>query len=229
MSSRDTKLAIAGALALLILLGGCAQIAVHSTVNSSGEVEEYQINVTMTRQAYGFLDNAAEEEGYENVRSYLLSDVNESVEEKMNYEQEFDGDTVYISMQLEEVKPHNSDVISVTTEDGQLVYEDTTFYNETATDTGSDPDSELAESIMSGLAVDYYLTMPGEITDTNADAVDGNTAEWHESGPDSFTDTRIYARSEKPTSIVNNGFGSVIAVLALALLTAFFAYRGRRE
>lgn len=229
MSSRDTTLAIAGALALLLLLGGCAQIAVHSTVNPSGEVEEYRINVTMTRQAYGFLDNAAEDEGYENVRSYLLSDVNESVEEKMNYEQEFDGDTVYISMRLDEFEPHNSDAISVSTEDGQLVYEDTIFYNETATESDSNSDSELAESIMSGLAVDYYLTMPGEITDTNADAVDGNTAEWHESGSDAFTDTRIYARSEKPTSIVNNGFGSVIAGLALALITIFFAHRGRRE
>jgi hypothetical protein len=72
--------------------------------------------------------------------------------------------------------------------------------------------------------VDYYLEMPGEITDSNADEVDGNTAEWHATGPDAYTNTRIYAESDKPTMLSAPGFGAIPAVLAL-LLGAFYFRR----
>lgn len=227
MSNTDRKLALAGAVVLLLLLGGCAQIAVHSTVTSEGTIEEYRINVTMTRQAYGFFESAAEDEGYDNVRAYFLEGVNESARENVEFEQEFQRDQVFIDMRISDFDPSTSDAISVRTEDDELVYRDTTFLNESATETESD--SELASSIMSGLAVDYYLTMPGEITDSNADEVDGNKAEWHASGADSFTDTRIYARSKNPTGTLAPGFGGVVAGIALTLLTVMFALRSRRD
>lgn len=214
-----------GAVALLLLLSGCAQIAVHSTVTADGEIEEYRVDITMTRQAYGFLENTVEDEGYDNVSAYLFDDANASVREQVNYEEEFDGDEVHIQIQMSDIDPPASSSISVRTEGDEVVYEDTTFLNESASET----DSEVAESIMSGLAVDYYLTMPGEITDTNADSVDGDTAEWHSTGSDAMTTTRVYARSEKPTGITSDGFGTISAGVALALVASIYWLRTRGE
>lgn len=60
----------------------------------------------------------------------------------------------------------------------------------------------------------YYLEMPGEIVESNADVVNGNKAEWH-MYEGSTRD--IYAKSEIPV-IPGLGFFSTTIVLLIALL-----------
>lgn len=203
------------ALGALMLLSGCASMTVHSTVQSDGTIEEYRIEINTTRQAYGYIEQAAENQGYNNVREYILSDVNESRMEDITYDEEFSSDQVHITFAMENFNPGKGSSISITKEDGNLIYHDTTFLNESY-----QPSSE-SNPFTAGISVDYYLTMPGEIVDTNADSVDGDTAEWHESGEEAYQNLDIRATSETGTIVGVSGFGVGVAAVAL-LLTAGF-------
>lgn len=219
MVTRKTA-AFAG-LALLLVLAGCAQVTVHSEVKADGDIAEMTYQVNMSRTAYGYLEQSVEQEGYDSVKESMLSELNETQREDVEFTEEYNGDTVTMTITRKDFDPSEENGISVTTEDGEIVYEDTNFVDEAA---AAEESTELSSSVTGGMAVDYYLTMPGEITDSNADSVDGNTAEWHESGADAFNDNRIYARSKKPTFSAMPGFGVVGAVIAL-LAAAMFASR----
>jgi len=215
------KAAAVAGLALLLVLAGCAHVTVHSTVNADGSIAEQTYQVNMSRTAYGYLEEAAEEDGYDSVEDSVLSEFNESEREQISYSEEYNGDTVTMTLSRTDFVPTADDGISVTTEDGELVYEDVNFVDEEA---AARDGTEFSGSFTGGMSVDYYLTMPGEITDSNADVVDGNTAEWHESGSEAFNDNRIYARSEIPTFSNVPGFGAVGAVVAI-LATALVVLR----
>ena len=216
------------ALALLLVLAGCAQIAVHSTVAADGTIAEYRIELNTSRTVYGFLEEGVEQQGYDSLRDYFVSNVDEDRVGEVTYDESFEGSTVTVSITVEDFEPPANGSITIESTDGMLTYEDTVFVNETA---GSieDEQTDAARTMTAGIAVDYYLTMPGPIVDSNADVVDGNTAEWHESGLDALSDNRIYARSELPTGAQLDGFGVVPAVLAVALLSALAAVRRRRS
>lgn len=66
---------------------------------------------------------------------------------------------------------------------------------------------------------DYYLEMPGEIIESNADFVDGNNAEWHMNEGETRD---VYAKSEIP-SIPGLGLFSTV----IMLLTAIYGLRRR--
>ena len=217
------KLAVVGVVGL-ILLSGCAQISIHSTVSADGKISEYQMQINTSRTVYGFLERSAEEEGYDSVKDSILADLNESQREQFSYEEAFDGDDVTMTLTAEDLEPPADSSISITKRDGNLVYEDTTFLNESDEGLGGDS-SELSESMLSGLAVDYYLTMPGEITNSNADSVDGNTAEWHETGPDAFTSLEVRAESEIPSGIGVPGMGVVTGTLAFLIVALILVIR----
>lgn len=205
----------------LVLLSGCATINVHATVTADGTIEEYRFQINTSSTVYGFLNEAAKDEGYDSLREQLLADIDENATGEVTYDEEFDGDDVSITVTILEFEPPADSSFSITEEDGMLVYEDLTFANETTQMT------EEQRSFLSGLVVHYYLEMPGDITDSNADEVNGNIAEWHETGADALVNNRIYAKSEIPGPLSVNmpGFGFVIAITAL-LLTGLLARRG---
>lgn len=233
----------AGALSLLalILLSGCVQIGVHSTVAADGTIDEYRMDITVSRTVYGLIESGAEENGYGSVEAYLLADLegesavqadedslfqalDASNAERVTYDETFDGDQVTMAITIEGVTPRADGPITITERDGQLVYEDRTFVNESSTNASG---SEFARQATAGFAVDYYLTMPGEITESNADEVDGNTAEWHATGSDAFTDTHVYAASETPSSVSLDGFGVGIALVSILVAFGLVALRRR--
>ncbi|KAB1196033.1 MULTISPECIES: hypothetical protein [Haloferax] len=222
MTVSNRELAGLAGLALLLVLAGCAQVTVHSEVTADGEVSELTYQINMSRTAYGYLEESAEEDGYDNVTESMLAEFDESERQDVEVSEAYRGDRVTLTMTRRNFVPDGDSGIEITSEDGKIVYEDTTFVNETA---AAEEETDFEKSLSSGLAVDYYLTMPGKITDSNADSVDGNTAEWHESGSDAFDDNRIYAVSDKPTFGSVPGFGVVGAVGALLVLTVFLARR----
>jgi PGF-CTERM protein len=217
---RNRQLTIGLLLGALVVLAGCAQIGVRSTVTADGAIEEYEMNITTSRTTYGYIEQSAEEDGYENVREYMLSDVNRSAAENVSFSQAFEDDEVTMSISMSEVDPSKSENLSVTKENGNITYVDVTFYNES--DDENSTEAQSAAAFMQSFSVDYYLTMPGNITESNADKVTGQTAEWHENGADAFTDNRIYAKSTLPSSSGSGpGFGPLVAVLAVLGLAAF--------
>lgn len=215
-------LAVATLVALL-LLAGCASLTVHSEVAADGTIDRYRLQINTSSTVYGLLDEQAKEDGYDSLRGSVLDDLNESLAGAVTYDESFDGDDVTITIEMDDVEATDAAISIERSEDG-LVYEDLTFVNETETATAD------VEGFLAGLSVHYYLTMPGDITDSNADEVDGDTAEWHETGPDAFSDNRIYAESEvAPGSLGAGlpGFGLGTAAVALALALGIGALRLR--
>lgn len=204
----------------LLLLAGCAQIAVHSTVQSADVIEEYRMEITTSRTVYGILEDRAEQEGYDSVRDALLRDLDleEVGAEDVSYDESFDGDEVTMTLTMTGVDPDEFDSVSLTETDDTIVYEDRSFVDETGAIIGA-TDTNVSVEVPTGFAVDYYLTMPGPIVESNADAVDGNTAEWHATGSEAFTNTSIRAESEQPTIAPVPGFGVLVALLAIGLLS----------
>lgn len=225
MTPTSRQCCLTVAIATVFLLAGCAQISVHSSVTADGTIEEYRLQINTSREVYGFLEQAAEDEGYDSFRESIVSDFDEERAETIEYDEAFDGDEVTVTITATDVEPGPDSGISITEDGDTLIYEDRTFLNETAR---GEPETEMQRTIMSTVSVDYYLTMPGEIVDSNADVVDGNTAEWHESGSDAFFDNRIYAQSETPTFGAVPGFGLGVAIIAVALLAMGGAVRSRR-
>lgn len=208
----------------MVLLSGCATVGIESTVAADGTIGEYTMEIDTSRQVYGLLKKGAENNGYDSLEESFTSDVNDSAVGEISYDEEFDGDDVTMTITMRDVDPSALDNVSVSREDGRMVYVDETFYNESAAQANGS-ESELARTMTSGFAVDYTLTMPGEIVASNADEVDGNTAEWHTTGSGAFTDTRIYAESEVPTAAFGPGFGVVPALVGLLVAVALLATR----
>lgn len=84
---------------------------------------------------------------------------------------------------------------------------------------------EMMQTMLSGITVDYYLQMPGNIINTTATTVNGNKAEWHFSGTSLFN-TTIYAESEPPTI---PGFTSLITITGVAVVLLFFGRMRKRS
>lgn len=220
----QTRLKIGVAtLGLLLLLGGCVQASVHSTVNGNGEITDYQMDINMSRQAYGYFESSVQQEGYNSTRDYFQAQLEGEATSGVEVSQEYHGDTVSTHISIDRIDPDKSPAFNVTIEDGKIIYRDRTFVNQSAQASGG-------MGSMSGMAVDYYLTMPGEITNSNADVVDGNTAEWHSTGSGALTQTPIQATAKRPLlARVPGGLFGVLGALGLlvvgAVVVGVYRYR----
>lgn len=218
-SQTRLKLGIA-TLGVLLVLSGCAQVTVHSEVSADGTISEYQMDLNMSRQAYGYFQQSVRQDGYNSTREYFQTRMTGPATEGVDINQEYQGDTVSTTVTIDRIDPEESPVFNVTVENGQVEYRDRSFVNRSATPSSS--------GMMGGMTVDYYLTMPGEITSSNADVVDGNTAEWHRSGQAAFVDTPIRATSEVPIwSRIPWGILGGALVLLSALVVGGVLYRRR--
>lgn len=215
MNGQTTKkYAALGLLGVLLATAGCATISVNSTVAADGTIEEYRIQVNTSTQVYAFMNEGAKDEGYNSLRDQMTSDINESAVENITYDENIEGDSAEIMLKMEGIDTDSMPGINITESDGEMTYHDRIFVNESAdpSDSGSFADS---------LTVVYKLTMPGEITDSNADEVNGNTAEWHSTGSDAMTNTPVRATSDVPITSAFGipGFGPLALLGALAIIT----------
>lgn len=208
-----TPLAIL-ALGTLLLLSGCAEVAVDTTVAGDGTIESYEANIEMAPSTYDTLQSTAEDEGYGTVERYLLRGVNESRAGSISYNQSLaDDGNVTIDLRLESWDPGPSSGVDTTVEDGNVTFTDGQFVEDS---------SPLGSQ--RGYSLNYTVTMPTNVTDSNADSVDGATATW-QYGSDEAVEEPIRAESEMPSSGLGPGFGAVGAILALALAVALLARR----
>lgn len=219
MSKKTALLAVV----LLVAISGCMTFSVTSEVSSADTIEQYEMNISTSATVYGYLNEAAKEDGYDNFGEAATADLGSVPAEKIEYSEEIDGDEAQINIEMTNVNPENLSSVSVTKSDGTLIYEDQTFYN--ASETNTEADSEIGQEAASGFVLQYQVVMPNEITDSNADEVDGNTATWRRTGDEAFSNTSIRAESDAPSSVLpvsTPGFGIVPAVVALLVVSGLF-------
>jgi hypothetical protein len=214
----------------MIVLSGCVTVSVNSKVNSDGTIESYEINMTMSEMVYGLMQRSASENGYSSVKEYLLSDINKSQAEKIEYEEKSSEGNKTITLRFKNFKPSENGSISVKKKNGMMIYEDRTFM-------GSGNTTQQGSS--SKIQVEYELTMPGKIKNSTADSVDGDTATWEISGSNSSSSSDsgskesrlIYAKSDissglGPIAIAGIGIGGLV-IIGIAI-GAFLFYRSDR-
>ncbi|WP_423999306.1 PGF-CTERM sorting domain-containing protein [Haloarcula salina] len=200
-----TRTLPAVALAALIVLSGCMTASVDATVGGDGTVTSYDLSLQMSPTVYDGLQAQAEDSGYDSVEGYLLSDVNTSRMANHTYEQSLDGDNVTINVSFTDWNPGPESAVSTNVSDGNVTFEDRTFVTVQEND---------GAALGDGVAVRYELTMPADITESNADLVRNDTAVW-EYAADEPVEEPMRATSLAPSGVFGPGFGVTAAVLAL--------------
>lgn len=196
------KIALGLSLVLMVLVSGCITLSVDSKVNKEGEIVQYHMIIDTNSYVYSILNSEASEGG-ETFRESIISQGGE-------YEEVWDGDDVKII--IKGLPPENA----YTEKSGEyLIYRDPIGDSASDYRNGAEDPFGMSETMDSVIKIHYYLEMPGEIIDSNADFVDGNKAEWHMVTLSSIRD--IYAESEVPSLPGIELFGAVIMLLLTAL------------
>ncbi|AKB24872.1 hypothetical protein MSMTP_1403 [Methanosarcina sp. MTP4] len=196
------KIALGLSLVLMILVSGCITLSVDSKVNKEGEITQYHMIIDTNSYVYSILNSEASEGG-ETLRENVISEGGE-------YEEIWDGDDVKII--IKGLPPENA----YTEKSGEfLIYRDP--IGNSASDYQNDAEDPfgMRDAMDSAIKIHYYLEMPGEIVDSNADFVDGNKAEWHMVTLSSIRD--VHAKSEIPSLPGIELFGAVIMLLLTTL------------
>ncbi|MFW6448276.1 MAG: hypothetical protein ACOC0X_01915 [Halobacteriota archaeon] len=173
----------AALLALLgmALLAGCLDVTHEVTVEDDGTIEEYRFDMVMDEYLYNLLEEEETEPG-QSLEESILEDTPEELPQGVgdvsaDVTQLDDGD-YRLSMEISEFDPAEADNITVDVDDDTIYFEDLNVeggeFNET-----EDDEFDLGEVDPSTqISYEYILHMPGEIQDSNAHEVDGNTATW---------------------------------------------------
>lgn len=163
---------------------------------------------------YNALKNNAKEQGYSSLRESMTSNADPRT---YTYNEVWDGSTVTIRIaSTQPVQSTDPEKWQIKKESGYMVYNDRRLLSDEPIGDSND----YTEAMLGGVAIHYYLEMPGNIVDTNANVVSGNKAEWHLTGSDAFT-TEIYAKSELPAFALP-GFGTLIALIGLSCAIVLF-------
>lgn len=176
-----------------IFISGCVTLTYDTKVDRNGEIAEHTMIIETSSYVYSLMNEEAK------ISEIVASEGGE-------YSEVWDGDDV--QMIISGIVPPNI----YTENDGEYL-----IYRHTITDNFTSDHSDYGAA---AIDVHYYLEMPGDIVDSNANAVDGNKAEWHMVGNTQPED--IYAKCELPSIPGFGLFGSVLAILVLA----FFFRKG---
>lgn len=175
-----------------------------SKVNKDGEITQYDMVVDTNSFVYGILNSQDSENG-ESLRENVVSKGGE-------YKEEWDGDDVRII------------ITGLSPEDAYTELSgDYLIYKDPIGDLASDYETDdedlfgMNEAMDSAIKIHYYLEMPNEIIDSNADFVEGNKAEWHMVNANSIRD--IYAKCEVPLLPGTGLFDSICMLLIIAFIT----------
>lgn len=187
-------------------------ITIHTKIGRDATIQSYKIQLNMTQMFFAQFRSGLKSAGYSSIRDALVSiwTKNGTGDFDYNYNKERRGNLVTVTFSFQNHNPPNDVPVELRKQNGTMVYADGVLVN---VDT----------------PVHYYLTMPGEITNTTANRTDGNTAEWHFSGSSSGQ-TRIYARSKISNKSGIGGMlipGAVIVGGVVVLVGAVFAFTRR--
>jgi hypothetical protein len=202
--------------AMLVVSTGCLTADVATTVNNDGTIDEYRIELQMNSMLHSTLEQSAHEEGYDSVAESLAAEYDEDDFGNISYWEEDRGNDEAVILVFSEFDADAMDGLSVNVTDGRIVFEDRIF-------AGSYEETNASEEYDGEITVEYTLTMPGQITNSTADEVEGNTATWERTDSDAMTTTRVYAESKRADGLP--GFGVAAAVAALVATLGALAVR----
>jgi 3D (Asp-Asp-Asp) domain-containing protein len=220
---------------IFVLISGCINLKMTETVkvNKNAEITNMNFAMKMDRATYNLLKSSADSQGQTSVKEMISANLSKSLgTENTVYNEVWDNenDKVTISVERKDthVAPADSKII-IQKINNQIIYEDTTFYSEkkpkeTSPYFNDTQMEQMTNMMMSGISIDYYLEMPGNIVDSNAGNITGNKAEWHFSGADA-SKTKIYAKSDIP---MLPGFTGLFAILALTIIIGYFGIIKRK-
>ena len=176
------RLFLGAIIIILILTSGCLDMAVTTSVDPAGDIEKYQISLTMTSAVYSMMDEAAKQTGHSSFKDSILhpGTTTTGLNTELDYEERWSKEDNRVTVTLtakhpNEVKSGNG--ISVERSGEYLIFRQD--MSSQTPSTGSSSKSPYTDQFEKMFSVSYYLTMPGEIIESNADTINGNTAEWH--------------------------------------------------
>ena len=220
-------------LLIIVFSAGCIKMGFtyDTKVNKDANLAHAKISLTTDNAGYSMLKSSAKSDGYSSIKEMLMKNLTKSMgKDNILYTENWDKDRTKITISFERTDtftPSADSQIKIQKVDNTIVYQDDAFYNPSVTKSSSKDESnpyftkEQAESManymLSGITLDYYLEMPGKIVDSNAETIKDNKAEWHATGTDVFN-TKIYAKSEVP---LLPGFTSIFAIIAFAMLVVY--------
>lgn len=216
----------------VVALGGCVEITHSVAVDTDGQIDRLEFEMDMDPTVYSLLRSESDTDfsSEEAFREDVLEGLGEG---ELDYESanatiDDSGSRVVMSIVIEGVDPSTMENITVTEENGQMHFVDHGTYNTPDTDDSDDEDQIINQSeIYDQISYEYVLTMPGEIIDSTADEVEGDTARWDLM--DSPDEPRIEATSEIDEPGAIPGFGAIAAGLALLItILAFMVTRRLR-
>jgi hypothetical protein len=177
------------------VIAGCATLSVYAKVNPDTSISNYKVTIETTSMIYGMISGT------------LKSNFDESL---YNYDEKWTGDKVIITVSaknnIQSLDPANWTIKKV---DNHIIYDDKRFASKSEIDTSN----QYSAAMMNSVSLHYYLEMPGKITTSNANKVDGNKAEWHLIG--NKMSTPIHAESELPLIPFISGFETVLALFGI--------------
>jgi hypothetical protein len=217
-------LAILGA---VILVSGCLGVTMSTTVNGNGKITDVSTELNLSQTNYDlFLSLIQMSSPGMDMKTYFLQNYSKSYGGPgtvVDYKERKSDGYVHVTLDARgpDVQPLEGSNVSVTKDGDYWVYR---YITTGATSTSGVPTdtSSLTGSMANMVTMDFYLTMPGKIIDTNAHKVNGNKAEWHYNMTTLSNAGSLYAKSDVAKS---PGFESVAALLALTGCVYLLAMR----
>jgi len=190
---KDFVALVAFLLIVSAFIAGCASISIYSTVNPDTTISNYKMTIDTTSMVYGLID------------AQIKSNFDQSL---YNYDEKWNGDKVTITFTAKS-NIRSNDPVNWTIQkvNNQMVYEDKRFMSFPA----SDASNPFSNSMANTVSLNYYLEMPGKITSSTANKIDGNKAEWHLQG-NKIATTDIYASSDLP---LLPGFDALVGIIGI--------------
>lgn len=224
------------------LLAGCMDMSVTTEVNAEGDIDQMDIEMEMDSMMFAFMEESAQDEGYDSVEEMLAEDFQEDMggDEVGSFsvsvtppDERDDTSDHLISINVEEIPVEEMDEIETEVDNETVRFVDTDIGGDTADDDGDvgdgqDPgemdDFGEFDEAMEEINMEYVVRMPGEIQEHNADEIsdDGTTATWDmtaEEEPDEqlFVESTIDESADDGDSDAVPGFGIVAGAVALLL------------
>jgi hypothetical protein len=214
-------------LGAVILVSGCLGVTMSTTVNSNGKITDVSTELNLSQTNYDLYASLMQmsSPGMD-MKTYFVQNYSKSYGGPgtvVDYSERKSNGYVHITLDARgsDVQPLEGSNVSVTKDGDNWVYRYLTTGAASSSGVPMDT-SSYTDAMANMITMDFYLTMPGKIIDTNAHKVNGNKAEWHYNMTTLSNAGSLYAKSDVAKS---PGFESVAALLALAGCVYLLAMR----
>lgn len=202
--------------------GSGITITIHTEVGKDGTIQSYEMQMNMSQTMFARFRSNIKSAGYSSIEEQFVSgwSANGTKSFGHDYKKARHGNLVTITFSLKNYNTSDTTGVWVGKENGTISYADNRFYS---------PKSASASSEWNGYTLNYFLTMPGNITTSQSNRTHGTTAEWHLTGGQ-IARTPIIAKSKIPDDPGTNGLlksGAVIVGGLVVLVGAVVAFRRR--